>query len=305
MTTAPTILAATDLSAPARHAVERAFRIAAGTGGELYILHALELDPLDDLRETLGGDVSPVKEALLADARERLRQLIEDAAAHRHVVARPRIAVGNPLSTIAEEVETLDARLAVLGVRGESFLRHALLGTTAARLLRKSARCPVLVVKQPSREDYSSVLVALDFSPASLDAIRIARRFAPGADLALLHAFELPYEGKLAFAGVDEGLIRQYVATAAEAKRKRLHDLATAAGLAPTDYSAHVVHGNVSQRIAVLEQEVDADLIVVGKHGTHVAEELLLGSVTKRVLSESECDVLVVCDPRPAAEETP
>lgn len=40
------------------------------------------------------------------------------------------------------------------------------------------------------------------------------------------------------------------------------------------------------------------DLVVMGKHGTHVTEELLLGSVTKRVLAESHADVLVVVDDR-------
>jgi CPA2 family monovalent cation:H+ antiporter-2 len=35
----------------------------------------------------------------------------------------------------------------------------------------------------------------------------------------------------------------------------------------------------------------------MGKHGTHVTEELLLGSVTRRVLAESQADVLVVVDP--------
>ena len=38
------ILAATDLSAPARPAVARAFRLAAPGGSELHILCALELD---------------------------------------------------------------------------------------------------------------------------------------------------------------------------------------------------------------------------------------------------------------------
>jgi nucleotide-binding universal stress UspA family protein len=49
------ILAATDLSAPARHAVERAFHLAASANCELYILNAIELDSLDSLRELLGG----------------------------------------------------------------------------------------------------------------------------------------------------------------------------------------------------------------------------------------------------------
>ena len=39
------------------------------------------------------------------------------------------------------------------------------------------------------------------------------------------------------------------------------------------------------------------DLIVMGKHGTHVTEELLLGSVTQRVLDETQVDLLVVVEP--------
>lgn len=57
MTNVQKILAATDLPAPARHAVERAFRLAASSGTELYVLHATELDVLDvSLQEMLGGE---------------------------------------------------------------------------------------------------------------------------------------------------------------------------------------------------------------------------------------------------------
>lgn len=306
MTTAQTILVATDLSAPARHAVERAFHLAASCGGQLHILHVLELGVLDtSLREMLVGDLPAVKTALLDDARERLRQLIGNPAIHQGIAAQTRVVDGNPLTGIAAEADALDTNLVVLGARGESFLRHALLGSTAERLLRKSVRHPVLVVKQPPHEAYRSVLIAVDFSPASIEAIRVARQLAPQADFTLLHAFELPYEGKLAFAGVDEQLIRQYVTTGSESRHKRLHDLAAAVGLSPEDYSARVIHDDPSQQIIAMEQEVDADLIVVGKHGTHVAEELLLGSVTKHVLAESQCDVLVIADPRPGESDLP
>lgn len=300
----PRILVATDLSAPARHAVERAFHLAAGTGSELYMLHAMELDALDSLREVLGKDLWAVKAALNSDARSRLEQMTGDAAINRGVAARTRVAEGNPLATIAAEADALDADLVVLGARGESFLRHALLGSTAARLLRKSWQRPVLVVKQAPHEAYRCVLVAVDFSPVSLQAIRLARHWSPNADLVLLHAFELPYEGKLTLAGIDEQVIRRLVMTESELRRTRLRDLAVAAGLAPIDYSGRVIHGDPAQQIVAMEQEYDCDLIVVGKHGEHIAEELLLGSVTKHVLAESQCDVLVICDPRGPPEHS-
>lgn len=303
MTTARMILVATDLSAPARHAVQRALLLASVAGSEIHILHALELDALDSLRELLGAKLSATKAVLESDASERLAQLAADTASRRGVAAQTRVVAGAPLEVIASEADALDAGILVLGARGESFLRHAMLGSTAARLLRKSVRRPVLVVKQPPRENYRSVLVAVDFSAASRLAIREARRWAPGADLVLLHAFELPYEGKLAFAGVEEQVIRQHINAGIETRRERLHELAASVSLPSGSYLVRVIHGDPSQRIIAMEQEYDADLIVVGKHGTHITEELLLGSVTKHVLAESQCDVLVIADPRPGESD--
>ena len=47
--------------------------------------------------------------------------------------------------------------------------------------------------------------------------------------------------------------------------------------------------------MAIVEQELEqaCDLIVIGKHGRNVMEDLLLGSVTSHVLAESVGDVLV------------
>jgi nucleotide-binding universal stress UspA family protein len=287
------ILAATDLSAPAHHAVDRGFRIAAEVGAGYSVMHAFELDAVDSLVGLLGEGLAAVKQRLEDDARKALRQMLEDPVHNRAVAANAMVVAGSPLESIADRADAIDADLLVLGARGESFLRHALLGSTASRLLRKSIRRPVLVVKQPPRGPYRRLLIPVDFSRSSEGAIRLGYRVAPQADIVLLHAFELPFEGKLAFAGVDENVIREYIRVGREECRRRLHDLARAAGLEPVQYSAIVRHGDPSQQIIAEEQEGDCDLIVMGKHGAHLTEELLLGSVTKHVLYESQCDVMV------------
>lgn len=299
MTTPQKILVATDLSVPARHAVVRAKRLATSLGRELHILHALELDTFEfSLREMLGSQLSAVKEALLEDARKQLRQQAGDPESYQGGAVETRVVIGNPLLTIAAEADAVDAGLLVLGARGDSFLRHTLLGSTMARLMRKSFARPVLVVKQPPRESYRSIIVAVDFSPVSIKALQLAKQFAPDADLILMHAFELPFEGKMAYAGVNENRIRSYIDSDCKTRLIQLHELAAAAGLTSSHYLARVIHGNSWQQILAMEQEIGADLIVVGRHGTHVTEELLLGSVTKHVLAESQCDVLIVADPR-------
>lgn len=287
------MLAATDLSAPAHHAVDRGFRIAAETGADYVVMHAFELDAIDSLVGLLGDGIAAVKRRLEDDSRLTLRQMLEDPRRNQGVAAEGMVVVGSALEAIGERADACDADLLVVGARGESFLRHALLGSTASRLLRKSTRRPVLVVKQAPREPYRRLLVPVDFSHFAEEAIRLGCRIAPQADIVLLHAFELPFEGKLAFAGVDEKVIHSYIRQAREDAVRRVHDLARAVGLEPDQYSAIVRHGDPSQQIIAEEQAGDCDLIVMGKHGTHLTEELLLGSVTKHVLDESQCDVLV------------
>jgi nucleotide-binding universal stress UspA family protein len=74
---------------------------------------------------------------------------------------------------------------------------------------------------------------------------------------------------------------------------EQLQTYAAAAGLAAETVRFRVLHGDASMSIQTLEQELDCDLIIMGKHGQGVLEELLLGSVTKHILAESSCDVLV------------
>lgn len=289
------ILAATDLSAPARHAVERGFHIAAAAKADYCVMHALELEALDALREWLGDDLTQVKQKLEEQARETLLQQLADPARKHGLTAQARIVAGTPLATIVEQAEALEIDLLVLGARGGDFLRHYLLGSTASRLLRKSRRHPVLIVKQAPRGAYRRALIPVDFSPLSARAIELTRQVAPGADIVLLHAYEAPFEGKLTYAGVDAAVIQQYRDAAREEALRNIRLIAAAAGLAIGDYSPLVVHGDPSQRVIEQEQERDCDLIVMGKHGASITEDLLLGSVTKHVLEEVQSDVLVAC----------
>ncbi len=294
MTTLTKIVSATDLSAPARHAVDRGFQIAAQMQASYAVIHALELDALDTLREWLGEDISAVKSKLEQDALAQLQKLVADAQHNHGIHADAVVRSGARLAVITAFAEQAGAELLVIGARGQDFLRHHLLGATASKLIRNSVRYPVLVVKQPLHQAYKRVLIPLDFSSASISAIQFALRVAPEAEFILMHAFEVPFEGKIAYAGVDEDVVKQYRISIRDRALAAIRAAADAAGLDIGDYTPLIVHGDPSQSVIDQEQEFDADLIVMGKHGRNFTEELLLGSVTKHVLSESQCDVLVV-----------
>lgn len=285
------ILAATDLSAPARHAAERAALVAGQTGAALDLIHVASVGPLEKLRQLVGELPAELEQSVLDAARDELRELAAMLVERHGVAAGVSVVAGPLLAEMAGRADAIAADLVVLGARGASFMRHLLLGSTAERMLNQIVR-PMLVVKQAAHERYRNVLVAIDFSPASVSALRQASAVAPGGELILLHVFDVPFEGKLRLAGIDEATINHYRVVARQDALQKLNVLCTEAGLPPSRTRLLVLHGDPSQRIVEQEQENDCDLIVVGKQGESMIDALL-GSVSRHVLSESQCDVLV------------
>ncbi len=291
-------LVATDLSPPARRAAQRAALLARQSGGPLALVHVQEKDALSELRQLLGQGSADLESRLHEQTQQALAQLARELSAPDGPGVAVHLVEGTVLTAILAQAQAVNANLLVVGARGASFMRHWLLGATAERLLRKT-RLPILVVKQPPHQAYQRVLVSVDFSEWSAPAVRLARTLAPQAQLVLLHACELPFEGKMRFAGIDEATILHHRATQKREALARLNDLASETALPQAAWRPWVVHGNPSDCILQQEEELDVDLIVLGKHGRGMTEELLLGSVTKHVLSQASADVLVVTQSAP------
>ncbi len=291
MTAQTLILAATDFSPMARHATERAARVAHETGAALALLHVLPGGSLAELRQWLGSGHA-LEQQLQADTLAQLQQAAAALQLERQVSVRTLQASGVAFEEIAREAERQDAAVTVLGARGMGLLRRLVLGSTSERLLRRSRR-PLLVVRQTPHEPYRRALVAIDFSPWSQGAVHAVRRLAPGARLLLYSVFQVPFEDKLRFAGVDAATIEHYRRQSRAEALQRLRALAQQADLKAGDWEPQVAEGDASMRIVETEQALDCDLVVLGKHGQSATEELLLGSVTKHVLAEGSADVLV------------
>ena len=96
------------------------------------------------------------------------------------------------------------------------------------------------------------------------------------------------------FAGVAEERILHYRRLAREEARAQMDELLAAPGLPDGQVTRHIVHGYAPALIGRAQEEVGADLVAIGKHGTSALEDLLLGSVTLHALASARCDVLVV-----------
>ena len=283
-----TLLAATDLSPPSRFTTQRAVMLAQQIGAQLELVHVLEKRELEELQSLLG---ETLKEKTQSQTKDLLEKQAIDIGEPFGVSIGCHVVEGEVLESVTEQADLLSADLLIIGARGASLTLQQLLGATAERLLRV-IRCPVLTVKQPPLKTYQNVLVPIDFSPWSIGAIRLAQTVAPQSKLILLHAYEVPFEAQMRITGEKKGEIQQYRDKVCQDAKNRLNQTAKEAGLT-ADWHSLVVHGNAVQKILEYEDEQSVDLIIIGRHGLGVVEELLLGSNARQLLIHAKCDVLV------------
>lgn len=284
------IVAATDFSAAASVAGERAAQLCAEHGARLSLAHVINSNWATEIRAWL--DNSEQWQARLAQQATNSLEAEVARLGAQGAAVEPLLLQGSPVAALADAVQAQNTQLLVTGARGSSPLHQLLLGTTAERLLRKVS-CPLLLVRLAPTQRYQRVLIPLDFSPWSERAVDLGLQLSPGAVLVLMHSFTIPFEEKLRFAGVDDATLDHYRERARNDARERMEDFVQTRALAPERYQLCLTEGDAPQHILNQARERGCDLIVIGKHGRHAAEELLLGSVTKHVVSEAECDVLV------------
>ena len=294
MSTLKQIVAGTDLSWYAGRAETRAAMLARELGSEsLDLLHVIDNLALESLRHLSTQTLQETEQRLLDSARKQMNEAARKLAEKHGIPVTATLAIGRAHVDIVRHAESIDAGMVVLGAHGGSFLRELFLGSTAEKVLRKLSR-PVLIVKREPQGPYQRVLVPVDFSEASRLALEFALRIAPHAYITVLHAFEVPFEGQMHYAGVSDEIILSYRATAHEQANQAMRQFVSAAGVSASRVFPIVEFGYAPTVIRGKADAHEPDLIVMGKHGQSGWEEMLLGSVTKHVILDAGCDVLVV-----------
>ena len=290
MTLPASILAAVDFSPDSRRAALRALQLAAAaTHGSVTLLHVLEQSPLQRLQQLVGAGQQPA--ALEERAQTLLGELAAEAGRQFPVVADSLMRRGDPAETITTAAVAADGLL-VLGAHGFHRLRELAVGTTAQRLVRRFAG-PTLVVHRDVEGPYRRVLVATDFSAHSRAGLALAFTLAPDAEIHAVHAVRPWLESEMAWAGVARETIAHYRDAADEEAQREMRAFIAATSARPGRITSHVEHAYAPLVLKQVAKTIGADLLVVGKHGKSLTEELLLGSVTQHVLAEAPCDVLV------------
>ncbi|MBK9159967.1 MAG: universal stress protein [Nitrosomonadales bacterium] len=286
------IIAATDFSENAQQAVERAAKLAKEWGASLTLIHVFN----DSVWSSISGIYDINRWEAFDPVQSAQKRLVEICAQLKHdfgITADTQILHGRASKEIQKIVISRDAGLVVVGKHGENWIRDAIVGGTALKLL-ESAHTPILLVKGRAIGHYQNIAIATDFSANARRASLMALEMFPDAWHHLIHAYHVPFESSMRMTRVKEERIQQYREQEYLRAVRNLEAFATDGKHLPAEkLSKLVLFGSPSSVIFEQVQNLKIDLIAIGKHGGGNAEQLLLGSVTQNVLYHSDCDVLI------------
>jgi nucleotide-binding universal stress UspA family protein len=284
-----------DGSAPSAAAVEWAVEQANVRGLALEVRHVVEPLP------TMGTEyLAGVTDEDLQKAADRGAQEGAEIAAGAAGSSQPPVIalglVGHPVARLVDGSES--AAMLVVGAHGHGDLASRLIGSVAFAAT-VHARCPVAVVRgapPPRPGTGRPVMVGVDGSRSSLAALLEAAGIAEraGAELVIVGTWRAAAPGRWG---------ASWDAASPAERATNEHRLAAEAVVRDAAERIHHVRPGLSVSTRVLEggpARVLADIssaagvLVLGSRGRGGFAGLLLGSVTRRLVHDSACPVIVV-----------
>lgn len=270
------VVVAFDGSAPSRAALQVAIDEAVGRGTPLHLVTAI--------------DVLATPTPSAAAYSMTARRAVQDAATSAQGLLGPdrvttSIETGAPSAVVLGACRPGD--LLVVGSHGHRPVARMLLGSTSTALATH-ATCPVMVVRgSPQRPD-ARVLVGVDGSATSADAVRLAADEAARRGVPLRAVIAVPpvVDAMGFVSGPDEPMLQEARAVLGE----------SLAGL-HTDHPDLTIECLLVQTHpveALMRHASGAQLVVVGTRGRGGVRSMLMGSVSREMLQRAPCTVAVV-----------
>ncbi len=144
----------------------------------------------------------------------------------------------------------------------------------------------------PDSSSHPHVIVGVDGSQESIEALRWAARYATatGAKITAVHAWHYPAAGPVPAGRAPQPITDQVRATMQETLDKALTEVFGTA--TPDDVDTKVAYGHPA--MVLVNESEGADLLVVGNRGHGAFHGMLLGSVSIHCVTNATCPVLVV-----------
>ncbi len=282
------ILCPVDFSEYSILALRYATALAKDNDAELIVYHSIpDLTPAISYLE--GEFLLTVSDALLNNAKSTLNDWIKKFVSPDLAVEKI-VGHGNPADSIVETSRKLRIDLLVMGTHGVTGYERFLMGSVTNRVLHKSS-VPVLVVSKTSHHflyeneknpvRIKRIVCPLDFDNNNLWTIGIALSFARKYDseMIFLHVINRKQNGN--WREVEKQALTKLKALAAPVVDENI----------PVKFL--VCDGEPADVILKTEEEENADLVIMGHHTRNPIDEIFLGSIARRVVTNSSRPILV------------
>jgi len=239
-----------------------------------------------------GADSSGSLGATLGPSGERLAARLQAVRGRLSLV---NLSADQEMTTAVERYSEQHRPQLVIIEREPKGGLHLLLSSTPEKLARHG-QLPVLIVRLPAERPYQHVMVGVDYSQVSHDALELALRMKePGTGrVDVIHLYDTSYALVMHQVGAPAGKLVSYY-------RKRLHE----AEATLRDFLKPHLEGGANLHLllrsgdphAELEEaarEQGSELLVLGKHAKQGLGHTLVGSVAEASVRRVQCDILIV-----------
>jgi nucleotide-binding universal stress UspA family protein len=207
-----------------------------------------------------------------------------------------KVVHGAPAFALTNLARERHAAMLIVGIGRHRAFDRILGGETALRIIQR-APCPVFVVHPDFEGPFHDVVIATDFSPASVAAARaVIPMLGPTATLHVVHAWEPSAATDARHVAANEAYSR-----ALTESFRRFVDLVPV----PPGVSVKTIAREGKAAACVLDYAGahHADLITAGRHGRSLLQRILVGSQTTALVRAAERSLLVAPEPAFAERE--
>jgi len=287
------ILVAYDGSPHSKAALGWAMLLGRYDNAELIVTKVF--DPTTQTKSKICGQIAERYAELEKEDRQMLDDVKSACEASFNLKIHVDLLVGHVAFTLLDYAQQKGINLIVAGTKGHGVIDEMLAGSVTSTLVNLS-KIPILVVKeQPASDRLQKILVAYDGSDCSKAALKFAIEIGKRAGAKILAVkvadpLDFMLVGRLAESGITTKIAKQD-----EAEKKLMDDARSAAALKGMEIGTELLPGgNFADIISRYAVETNADMIVAGTLGHSLLGDLLMGSVTRSLISWSKMPVLVV-----------
>jgi nucleotide-binding universal stress UspA family protein len=288
------ILAATDFSEYSKVALDICLGVSRCMKTKLYVLHSIEKFPHGSRHLSSSTTPEDIKQKLEESAIDKVKAMIPEEIMEKGGIV-PLVRFGKPFNEILQTAKEKNVDLLVIGTHGRAGVDRVILGSVAERIVRK-APCPVMVIKGRKYVGFKRIIVPVDLSDCSRNALEyaIATAGAHNSRLTILHVYEESFIEPYINAANSEEEADEIIKAIDRVDANKFDEFLKTVDLGEVEYEKLLIKGVPETEIVETAMEQQADLVVMGTHGRAGIKHIIIGSTAEEVVRTVHCDIIIL-----------